>query len=330
MSTHMSTTARHEARNSRARRSTTTMNAPATITGTISPVTTTPTKGHSTWSTRRTTSGGGGMLRAPMGVSVCPRCGCQVGSPSVEAPARGRTATDEAAMRTTADAPLGIRLRTGGAAAPRAPTTARSSTGSTGRCRATPQRVALEFLGAHDDVCPASPTRSRGSPRGCAGSASGPGDSVALVMPNCPQNVIAFCAVLRLGATVVEHNPLYTAGELRLPFIDHAARVAIVWDKVVPVVEEVRVGSALEHVVAVDLTAELPLDQAPRAAAPARQGTRRSRLSSPLPQRVTRTWSRPVRVRPAAFRRAPAPARPATSPCSCTPRAPPAPRRAYR
>ena len=37
-----------------------------------------------------------------------------------------------------------------------------------------------------------------------------PGDNVALVMPNCPQNVIAFFAVLRLGAAVVEHNPLYT------------------------------------------------------------------------------------------------------------------------
>ena len=70
MSTHISTTARHEARNSRARRSTTTMNAPATMTGAISPVTTTPTRGQSTWRTRRTTIGGGGMLRAPMGVSV--------------------------------------------------------------------------------------------------------------------------------------------------------------------------------------------------------------------------------------------------------------------
>ncbi|WP_110241878.1 long-chain-fatty-acid--CoA ligase [Nocardioides gilvus] len=85
------------------------------------------------------------------------------------------------------------------------------------------------------------------------------GDNVALVMPNCPQNVIAFMAVLRLGATVVEHNPLYTAGELRAPFADHGARVAIVWDKVVPVVESLRADSSLEHVIAVDLTTELPL-----------------------------------------------------------------------
>src|SRR5690606_27995907 len=31
------------------------------------------------------------------------------------------------------------------------------------------------------------------------------GDRVAIVLPNCPQHVIAFYAVLRLGAIVVEH-----------------------------------------------------------------------------------------------------------------------------
>ncbi len=40
------------------------------------------------------------------------------------------------------------------------------------------------------------------------------GDRVALVLPNCPQHVVAFYAVLRLGAIVVEHNPLYTTEEL--------------------------------------------------------------------------------------------------------------------
>ena len=36
------------------------------------------------------------------------------------------------------------------------------------------------------------------------------GDPVAIVLPNCPQHIVAFYAVLRLGAVVVEHNPLYT------------------------------------------------------------------------------------------------------------------------
>ncbi|MCD4524985.1 long-chain-fatty-acid--CoA ligase [Nocardioides sp. cx-173] len=110
------------------------------------------------------------------------------------------------------------------------------------------------------------------------------GDNVALVMPNCPQNVIAFFAVLRLGATVVEHNPLYTAAELRVPFADHGARVAIVWDKVVPVVEELRAGSALEHVVAVDLTTRLPWAKRLALRLPiAKARESRDQLTSPAP-----------------------------------------------
>ena len=36
------------------------------------------------------------------------------------------------------------------------------------------------------------------------------GDRVAILLPNSPQHVVAFYAALRLGAVVVEHNPLYT------------------------------------------------------------------------------------------------------------------------
>src|ERR1019366_8421084 len=65
-----------------------------------------------------------------------------------------------------------------------------------------------------------------------------PGDRVALVLPNSPQHVVSFYAVLRLGAIVVEHNPLYTASELEHQFADHGARVAIVWDKAAPTVAQ--------------------------------------------------------------------------------------------
>jgi long-chain acyl-CoA synthetase len=110
------------------------------------------------------------------------------------------------------------------------------------------------------------------------------GDNVALVMPNCPQNVIAFFAVLRLGATVVEHNPLYTAAELRHPFVDHGARVAVVWDKVVPVIEQLREASALEHVVAVDLTTRLPWTKRLALRLPLRRARdARDQLTAPAP-----------------------------------------------
>ncbi|WP_295625221.1 long-chain-fatty-acid--CoA ligase [uncultured Corynebacterium sp.] len=84
------------------------------------------------------------------------------------------------------------------------------------------------------------------------------GDHVALVMPNCPQHAIAYWAVLRLGAVVIEHNPLYTAHELRHPFHDHGARVAICWDKAVPVLEELRDDAPLETIVAVNMLLDLP------------------------------------------------------------------------
>ncbi len=126
-----------------------------------------------------------------------------------------------------------------------------------GAARDHADRPALDFMGRTTTYAETADAVSRVA-EGLRGLGVGAGDNIALVMPNCPQNVIAFMAVVRLGATVVEHNPLYTAGELRAPFVDHAARVAIVWDKVVPVIESLRAGTALEHVIAVDLTAELP------------------------------------------------------------------------
>lgn len=85
-----------------------------------------------------------------------------------------------------------------------------------------------------------------------------PGDRVALILPNCPQHVVAFYAVLRLGAVVVEHNPLYTSGELRHQFKDHGARVAIAWDKSVATLEKFPIAERPGHIVAVNLLEAFP------------------------------------------------------------------------
>ncbi|MCL2464628.1 MAG: long-chain-fatty-acid--CoA ligase [Micrococcales bacterium] len=84
------------------------------------------------------------------------------------------------------------------------------------------------------------------------------GDRVALILPNCPQHVIAFYAVLRLGAIVVEHNPLYTSRELRHMFEDHAARVAICWDMAVKNLLNQPDDIALSTIIAVNLLDEFP------------------------------------------------------------------------
>ena len=84
------------------------------------------------------------------------------------------------------------------------------------------------------------------------------GDRVALILPNCPQHVVAFYAVLRLGAVVVEHNPLYTSRELRHQFEDHQARIVIAWDKSVASVRAFPRDIEIDHIVSVNLLLAFP------------------------------------------------------------------------
>jgi long-chain acyl-CoA synthetase len=155
---------------------------------------------------------------------------------------------------------------------------------------AHPEAPALDFMGRTTTYGQLAEAVRRVA-RGLQELGVGPGHNVALVMPNCPQNVMAFLAVLRLGATVVQHNPLYTAGELRAPFLDHGARVAVVWDKVVPTVNALRGDTALRHVVAVDMTQELPWTKRLALRLPiAKARASRDQLTGPAPDAMP--WSR--------------------------------------
>ncbi|MCK2037855.1 long-chain fatty acid--CoA ligase [Microbacterium sp. SSW1-49] len=122
------------------------------------------------------------------------------------------------------------------------------------------RRPALEFFGAVTTYRELGEQIERAA-EGLRRLGVGAGDRVALVLPNCPQHVVAFYATLRLGAIVVEHNPLYTARELRHQFEDHGARVAIVWDKVADTVSGFPSDLTVEHIVSVDLTAAMPLSK---------------------------------------------------------------------
>lgn len=84
------------------------------------------------------------------------------------------------------------------------------------------------------------------------------GDPVAIVLPNCPQHIVAFYAILRLGAVVIEHNPLYTPRELRKQFEDHGAKHAIVWSKVVKSVQDFPTDLAVGSLISVDITKAMP------------------------------------------------------------------------
>jgi len=114
------------------------------------------------------------------------------------------------------------------------------------------------------------------------------GDRVAILLPNCPQHVVAFWAVLRLSAIVVEHNPLYTTRELRHMFEDHAARVVITWDAAADKLRQQPDDIELDHIIAVNLLTEFPFLKrlALRLPVPSlmktrRQLTRRARATIP-------------------------------------------------
>ncbi len=121
-----------------------------------------------------------------------------------------------------------------------------------------PDAVALEFFGATTTYARLGDEIARAA-AGLRELGVRKGDPVAIVLPNCPQHVVAFYAVLRLGAIVVEHNPLYTPRELRHQFEDHGAKVAIAWDRSVATIQAFPADVAVEHVVAVDLTRAMPL-----------------------------------------------------------------------
>ncbi|AWB86708.1 long-chain-fatty-acid--CoA ligase [Mycetocola zhujimingii] len=120
-----------------------------------------------------------------------------------------------------------------------------------------PSLVALEFFGATTTYRELLQTIERVA-EALRGLGVKKGDPVAIVLPNCPEHIVAFYAILRLGAIVVEHNPLYTPRELRHQFEDHGAKVAIVWNKVVATVQDFPADIAVESLIDVDITRSMP------------------------------------------------------------------------
>lgn len=123
---------------------------------------------------------------------------------------------------------------------------------------AYPDNVALEFFGGTTSYRELGEQVSRAA-AGLRGLGVKRGDTVAIVLPNAPQHIVAFYAVLRLGAIVIEHNPLYTPRELRHQFEDHGAKVVIAWDKIVDTVQDFPADVAVDTIVSVDVTRSMPL-----------------------------------------------------------------------
>ena len=84
------------------------------------------------------------------------------------------------------------------------------------------------------------------------------GDRVAIMLPNCPQTVIAYYATLSLGAVAVLTNPLYVERELEHQWGDAGVETAFVLDLLWPRVEGLRRKLPLKRTIVTGVQDYLP------------------------------------------------------------------------
>jgi long-chain acyl-CoA synthetase len=84
------------------------------------------------------------------------------------------------------------------------------------------------------------------------------GDRVALMLPNCPQQVVAMYGALRLGAVVVNTNPMYVARELRELLEDSGCETIVLLDQFLSRLRTIQAATQVRRAIVVDLTETLP------------------------------------------------------------------------
>ena len=81
---------------------------------------------------------------------------------------------------------------------------------------------------------------------GLAASGVGKGTPVAIFMPNSPQFLISFYAILKAGGIVVATNPLYTAREIEHQMNDSGAQIMLVMRNFYKTIKEVQTKTPLK------------------------------------------------------------------------------------
>ncbi len=83
------------------------------------------------------------------------------------------------------------------------------------------------------------------------------GDRVALYMPNCPQFMIAYYAILKAGAVVVATSPLYSPREVEHQLNDSGAETIILLSMFYQLVRDVKPKTKLKNVIVTNLKEHL-------------------------------------------------------------------------
>lgn len=117
----------------------------------------------------------------------------------------------------------------------------------------------IDFLGRHYSY---AETRN-GADRVACGLAAlgyGPGDRIGLFLPNVPHYVAAYYGILKLGATVVNFSPLYTAQELAAQVEDSGTKLLFTLSAsaLLPTALDVLERSSLERLIVGSVAGALP------------------------------------------------------------------------
>jgi len=84
------------------------------------------------------------------------------------------------------------------------------------------------------------------------------GDRVAILLPNCPQFIIAYLGILRLGAVASAVSPLYTPREIKYQLNDSGSKNIVCLDLLYENVEKVWEETKLEHAIITSVEDYLP------------------------------------------------------------------------
>ena len=115
-----------------------------------------------------------------------------------------------------------------------------------------PVNNALSFFGRKMTYQELSGTASRFA-AGLQSNGARKGDRVAIMLPNCPQYVIAYYGTLVIGGIVTQINPMLVARELEHILSDSGAETIVVLDAFYETVKAVQPSTNLKNIIVVSL-----------------------------------------------------------------------------
>src|SRR5262249_38972312 len=85
------------------------------------------------------------------------------------------------------------------------------------------------------------------------------GERVALLLPNCPQFVIAQIGAWKIGAIVAPLNPIYTEHEIEGSLREHGIETIVTLTRFYPLVKRLQPRTGLRRVIATNIRDHFPV-----------------------------------------------------------------------